>query len=87
MRKPTIWVSTRSDINRPVQSQKQARNLKFWIQEEEGLYYLCSENKGVIIYAVTAKLVCAFVFAYENCWFSHAVAHIVFEQYHEKISH
>ena len=37
---------TRSDKNWPVQSQKQARNLKFRIKEEEGLYYPCSENKG-----------------------------------------
>ena len=43
---PTIWVPTRSDTNRPVQSQKQARSLKFRIEEEEGLYYPCSENKG-----------------------------------------
>ena len=35
-----------SDTNRPVQSQKQARSLKFRIYEEEGLYYPCSENKG-----------------------------------------
>ena len=49
---------TRCDTNRPVQSQKQARSLKFWIEEEERWYYLCSENK-----AVTAKLICAFVFA------------------------
>ena len=36
------------DKNRPVQSQKQARSLKFWIYmyAEEELYYLCSENKG-----------------------------------------
>ena len=27
----TIWVPTMSDINRPVQSQKQARSLKFRI--------------------------------------------------------
>ena len=31
MRKPTIWVPTRSDTNRPVQSQKHAGSLKFWI--------------------------------------------------------
>ena len=37
---------TRSDTNRPVQSQKQARSMKFRIQEEEKLYYPCSENKG-----------------------------------------
>ena len=28
------------------QSQKQAGSLKFQIQEEEELYYPCSENKG-----------------------------------------
>ena len=31
VRKPTIWVSTRSDTNRPVQSQKNAGCLKFCI--------------------------------------------------------
>ena len=47
MTKPTIWVPTRTDTNQPVQSQKQARGLKFWIKE--GLYYPCSES-------VTAQL-------------------------------
>ena len=37
---------TTSDTNQLAQSQKQARDLKFWIYVEEGLYYLCSENKG-----------------------------------------
>ena len=41
-----MWFPTRSVINRPVQSQKQARSLKFWIKEEEEEYYPCSENKG-----------------------------------------
>ena len=40
-----MWYSNKSDINRAVQSQKQARSLKFQIEEEE-VYYLCSENKG-----------------------------------------
>ena len=31
----------------------------------------------LISFAVTAKLICAFVFAYADCWFSHAAAHIV----------
>ena len=46
MRKPTIWVPTRSDNNQPVQSQKMVRGWKFWIEKEEDLYYPCSENKG-----------------------------------------
>ena len=46
MGKPTMWFPNRSDTNRAVQAQKQARSLKFGIYEEEGVYYPCSENKG-----------------------------------------
>ena len=35
-----------SDTNQAVQPQKMAIGLKFWIKEEEGSFYLCSENKG-----------------------------------------
>ena len=61
VRKTTIWVPTRSDTNRPVQSQKQARSLKPQIHKKKGLYYPSSENKG-------------FSENNENCWFSHAQA-------------
>ena len=44
--KPTMWFPNRSDTNRPVQLQKQARSLKFWDYVEKELYYLRSENKG-----------------------------------------
>ena len=37
---------TRSDINRPVQSQKMARGWTFWFEKVEILFYPCSENKG-----------------------------------------
>ena len=33
-----------------------------------------AKTKALISFAVTAKLICAFVFAYAGCWFSHAVA-------------
>ena len=46
MGKPTKWFTTRSDTNRHVQLQKQARSLKFWSYVEEELYYPSSENKG-----------------------------------------
>ena len=62
MRKPPICAPTRSDTNLPVQSQKQARSLKFWVKVEEILYYLCSEKKDAD--QQTAKLICVFVFAY-----------------------
>ena len=44
--KPTMWFPNRSDTNRPVQAQKQAKSLKFRIYEEEEVCYPCSENKG-----------------------------------------
>ena len=66
-----IWVSNHVRHKPAVQSQKQARSLKFQI-EEEGLHYLCSKNKGadqLCSYctadcAVTAQLICAFVFGF-----------------------
>ena len=44
--KPTFWFPTWFDTNQAVQLQKMVRGLKFRIQEEEGLYCPCSENKG-----------------------------------------
>ena len=41
-----MWFPNRSDTNRPVQAQKRARSLKFYIYVEEELYYPSSENKG-----------------------------------------
>ena len=55
--------STRSDTDRAIQPQKIARGLEFRIKEVEGLYYLCSGNKGADM------LVCAFVFAYAKTGF------------------
>ena len=41
-----MWFLNRSDTNRAVLAQKQARSLKFRIKLEEILYYPFSENKG-----------------------------------------
>ena len=35
-----------------------------------------AKTKAVISFAVTAKLICIFVFAYADCWFSHNAAHL-----------
>ena len=35
-----------------------------------------AKTKALISIAVTAKLICVFVFAYAKCWFSHDTAHI-----------
>ena len=34
--------------------------------------------------AVTAKLICVFVFAYANYWFSHEVAHFLLDSLHQE---
>ena len=39
-----------------------------------------AKTKALISCAVTAQLICVFVFAYANCWFSHAKAHLSFPQ-------
>ena len=41
-----MWFPNRSDTKRAEQAQKKARGFKFWIWEEEELYFPCSENKG-----------------------------------------
>ena len=46
------------------------------------MYYPCSKKNALISFAVTAKLICAFVFAYADCWFYLAVAQIVVVFYH-----
>ena len=33
-----------------------------------------AKTKALISFAVTAKLICVFVFAYADCWFSHEKA-------------
>ena len=46
MRKQTFWFPTWSNTNQTAQLQKMARGLKFRIWKVEGMYDLCSENKG-----------------------------------------
>ena len=41
----------------------------------------CSENKGAD--QLRGYLICAFVFAYADCWFSHAVANIEYKEKHQ----
>ena len=63
MRKPSTGFPNRFDINRPVQQQKQARSLKFPIQEDEGLYYPCSKIKALISFAISHRQNSGFLMA------------------------
>ena len=43
-------------------------------------YTICvAKTKALIRCAVTAQLTCAFGFAYSDCWFSDATAHLLHE--------
>ena len=77
MRKPTFWFPTWSDTNQAVQLQKMARGLKFWIWKIEGLYYLCSENKGADQLRGYREADLRLCFRICKRWFSHDAAHMV----------
>ena len=71
--KPTMWFLNRSGTNQAAQSQKTARSMKFC----RDFTIRVAKTKALISFAVTAKLICVFVFAYADCWFSHEAAHII----------
>ena len=68
-----MWFPNRSVINRAAQAQKQARSLKL----KRKCTIRVAKTKALISFAVTAKLICVFVFAYADCWFSHGAAHLI----------
>ena len=74
MRKPTFWFPTWSDTNQAVQLQKMARCLKFQIKKVEGLYYLCSKNKGADQLRGHREADLRLCFRYAKSWFSHDAA-------------
>ena len=75
MRKPIMWFLNRYDRNRSVQAQKIARGWKFRIKKVEELN-CAAKTKALICFAVTARLICTFGFAYADYWFSHQAAHM-----------
>ena len=46
-----------------------------------------AKTKAPINFAVTAKVICVFVLAYANCWFSHEVAQMIVAKSHSAILH
>ena len=71
MRKPTKKFLNRSDTNRAVQAQKMDRGWNFGFRKKRNCTIRVAKTKALISFAVTVKPICAFVFAYADCWFSH----------------
>ena len=67
MRKPTIWVSDQSDTNRAVQHRRLLETRNFGFRKQRNRTILGEKTK---------VLICAFVFTYADCWFSHKAAQI-----------
>ena len=58
-----VWFPTRFDTIRPVQSLKKPGNLRFGFKEKRIRTFCEVKRKTLISFAVTATLVCVFVFA------------------------
>ena len=52
-----------------------ARGLNFRFRKKRDCTIYVAKTKTLISFAVTAKLICVFVFAYAKWWFSHEAAH------------
>ena len=50
--------------------------INFGFRNNSNCTICLAKTKALISCAVTAQLICAFVFAYANCWFYGAAAHI-----------
>ena len=49
----------------------------FGLRKYRDCTILVAKTKALISFAVTAKLICVFVFAYAERWFSHNAAHLL----------
>ena len=72
LRKLVFGFPTRSDTNLAVQQQK-AWNFGF--RKKRDCTIRVAKTKALISFAVTAKLICAFVYAYAKSRFSQDAAH------------
>ena len=59
-------------------TQLEASNLGF--KKKRNCTIQVAKTKALISFAVTGKLICVFVFAYADCWFSHEAAQIDLKQ-------
>ena len=67
VRKPHCWFSHEAEKHR-----KWTETGNFGFRKKRNYTIRVAKTKALI--AVTAKLICAFVFAYAECWFSHDAA-------------
>ena len=75
MRKPAISVLDQVLKNGLYMHRRWLEAGNFGFRNKRYCTIRVAKTKALISFAVTAKLISAFVFADANCWFSHAKAH------------
>ena len=76
MEKTTICVSNQLR-HRSGCTATEAGYARNFVLENKDCTICLAKTKVLISCAVTAQLICAFVFAYADCWFSDATDHVI----------
>ena len=74
VRKQTIWVSDQVRHKPGCTVTEEGKKLEILGFKKRNCTICVAKTKALISFAVTAKLICAFVFANADCWFAHAAA-------------
>ena len=78
MRKPKAWVFRPGLTQTSLYSHR--RRLEAWnfgFMKKRECTICVAKTKALISCTVTPRLICDFVYAYADCWFSHAAAQIL----------
>ena len=77
LRKPTKWFPNSPTQIRLYSHRSRLETLNFGIKKKRKCTICVAKTKVLISFEVTAKLICVFVFAYADHWFSHEEAQIL----------
>ena len=72
-----MWFPNRYDTNLAAHIHLMAIETgNFGLRKKRDCTIHVVKTKALISFTLAVKLICVFVFAYANCWFSHEAAHI-----------
>ena len=55
--------------------------LEFGFKKKRDCTICVAKTKALISFVITAKLFCACIFPFADCWFSHAAAHLILNDF------
>ena len=80
MRKPTIWDCNQVQYKPACTVTEAGWKLEISDLRRRGIVLCVVKRKVLIRCAVTAQLICVFVFAKAKIWFSHDAAHLIYDK-------